>query len=127
MASLVRFEHRRQKLAPRRIFLQRVGRNLLVALALIVPSLLAGMAGFVVFEGRSWVSAFDNAAMILAGMGPFDEAATDAGRLFEGSYALYSGLLVVLVTGLVLAPVFHRVLHSFHVEDDGAGGGGQAR
>ena len=56
--------------------------------------------------------------MILSGMGPFDIAKTGGGRIFEGTYALYSGLVVVLVTGLILAPVFHRVLHTFHVEDD---------
>jgi hypothetical protein len=76
------------------------------------------MIGFVVFDGKGWVEAYDYAAMILSGMGPFEEAATDAGRIFEGTYALYSGLTVVVVASLILAPVFHRVLHSFHVEDD---------
>ena len=33
-----------------------------------------------------------------------------------GFYALYCGLLVILVAGIVLAPVAHRVLHRFHLE-----------
>jgi hypothetical protein len=118
MKSFIRFERRGERVVSRGVFLRRLGRNLAMALGVTGVSLLAGMAGFVVFEGKDWVSAYDNAAMILGGMGPFEEAGTVAGRLFEGTYALYAGLMVILVTTLVLAPVFHRVLHSFHVEDD---------
>jgi len=115
---LLRFEHRAQPVAPRHLFLRRLGINLGAALAILAPSLVIGMIGFVVFEGKDWVEAYDYAAMILSGMGPFEEATTNAGRIFEGTYALFSGLTVVVVASLILAPVFHRVLHSFHVEDD---------
>ncbi len=118
MRRLLRFEHKTQPLASRRLFVRRLGINLSAALVILVPSLLLGMAGFVVFEGKTWVEAYDNAAMILGGMGPFDEATTDAGRIFEGTYALYSGLAVVVIASLILAPIFHRVLHSFHVPDE---------
>jgi hypothetical protein len=118
MDNLIRFEHSRQRVASRPMFLRRLGRNLLVALAVLGVSLAIGMTGYAVFEGKDLVEAYDNAAMILSGMGPFEMARTTAGKIFEGTYALYSGLTVVVVASLVLAPVFHRVLHSFHVEDD---------
>lgn len=118
MDSFIRFERRHEKLVPLPIFLKRLGRNLALAVGLIVPSLALGMAGFMAIEGKGLAEAFDNAAMILSGMGPFGMAATAAGQIFEGTYALYSGLLVVGVSGLILAPVFHRVLHNFHVPDD---------
>jgi len=118
MDSLFRFERRVQRVVPPAVFLRRLGRNLVAALAIIGASLLVGMVGFVWFEGKDWVSAYDNAAMILSGMGPFEEAKSDAGRIFEGTYALYSGLTVILVSTLILAPVFHRVLHNFHVADE---------
>jgi hypothetical protein len=38
--------------------------------------------------------------------------------LFEGIYAIYCGLLLIGVTGLILAPVFHRVMHQLHLPDD---------
>jgi hypothetical protein len=114
----LRFEPRTQPIASRRLFIRRLGINLGAAVAILIPSLLIGMTGYVVFEGKNWVEAYDYAAMILSGMGPFEEARTDAGRIFEGTYALYSGLTVVIVASLILAPVFHRVLHSFHVEDE---------
>jgi hypothetical protein len=52
-------------------------------------------------------------------MGPIGELKTTAGKIFAGSYAIFSGLLIVIATGFVLAPVFHRVLHRFHVEQAG--------
>jgi hypothetical protein len=44
-----------------------------------------------------------------------DSLNSDAIKIFAGLYALFSGLLFIAVTGLVLAPVFHRILHRFHV------------
>ena len=129
MDQFIRFERRREKVAPLSVFLRRLGRNVALAVGLIVPSLAAGMAGFMLIEGKGLSEAYDNAAMILSGMGPFDMAPNAAGQIFEGTYALYAGLLVVGVSGLILAPVFHRVLHSFHVpdEDDPAAKGGDTR
>jgi hypothetical protein len=64
----------------------------------------------------SFIDAYVNAAMILSGMGPLGELKTTAGKVFAGSYAILSGLIIVIATGFVLAPIFHRVLHRFHVE-----------
>ncbi|MGE3712825.1 MAG: hypothetical protein AB7G35_24540, partial [Hyphomicrobiaceae bacterium] len=64
------------------------------------------------------VDAFHNAAMILSGLGPVDKMVTSAAMVFAGCYALASGLVVVAATGLVLAPVFHRILHLFHCQDE---------
>ena len=67
----------------------------------------------------SVTDAYVNAAMILSGMGPLGELKSTGGKIFAGSYAIFSGLLIVIATGFVLAPVFHRVLHKFHVEQKG--------
>ena len=56
--------------------------------------------------------------MILGGMGPVDPVRTTAGKLFASFYALYSGLVIIGVAGLLLAPVVHRYLHKFHIEDE---------
>jgi hypothetical protein len=40
------------------------------------------------------------------------------GKLFAGCYALYCGLLVILIAGVLLAPMAHRLLHKFHVQSD---------
>ena len=117
MRGLTRFEHRRQKVIPVRRFALRLGRAMLLYIAIAVVGLAIGMAGYAWTEGMSGVDAFVNAAMILSGMGPVDQLRTDAGKVFAGLYAIFSGLFVVIATGFVLAPVLHRVLHSFHVDD----------
>ena len=86
--------------------------------ALTVAGLAIGIAGYAGFEGMSLVDAYVNAAMILSGMGPIGELKTTAGKIFAGSYAIFSGLVIVIATAFVLAPIFHRVLHRFHVETD---------
>ena len=95
-------------------FVRRVVLHATAATGLLLFSLLAGMAGYVYFEGLAWLDAFLNTAMLLGGMGPVNVLATDAGKLFAGIYALYAGLVFLVIVGLMFAPVLHRILHKFH-------------
>lgn len=97
-------------------FVRRVVSHAAAAAALIVVSLAIGMAGYEHFEALPWRDAFLNSAMIAGGMGPVDAPHTDGGKLFEGFYALYSGLVFIVTAGLLFAPAVHRVLHKFHWE-----------
>ena len=112
-----RFEHKSDPLLPRGAFMQRLARCGALAVALVVLSLGLGMIGYHGFEHLSWIDAFLNSAMLLGGMGPVTTPVSYAGKLFAGVYALYCGLLVILIAGIVLAPIAHRLLHRFHVED----------
>jgi len=85
-------------------------------IVLTLVGLAIGIAGYSEFEGMSFVDAYVNAAMILSGMGPMGELKTTAGKVFAGSYAILSGLIIIIATGFVLAPIFHRILHRFHIE-----------
>jgi predicted PurR-regulated permease PerM len=117
MRHLFHFERRRQPLASAETFSNRLARNGLWALAVVIVSIAVGMAGYMGFEGMGLVDAFANAAMILSGMGPLTALKTDAGKIFAGIYAIVSGLLLFGLAGLILAPVYHRILHRFHVEE----------
>jgi len=110
------FESRRQPIASRRRFVIRMLLATALWLVLAIGGLVIGMAGYGWFEGMSLADAYVNAAMILSGMGPVTELKTTAGKVFAGTYAIFSGLVIVIATGFVLAPIFHRVLHRFHVE-----------
>ena len=110
------FEHRSSPLLPRQAFYWRVAICFLLSQALVAAALGIGMAGYHFFENMSWVDSFVNAAMILSGMGPVSTLQTDTGKIFAGCYALFSGLVFITVTGLILAPVAHRALHKFHLE-----------
>ena len=114
---LPEFEHRAQPVIPSRQFMARLARSVVVALGLIAVSLLIGMVGYHALEGLAWIDAFLNAAMLLGGMGPVNAPVTYGGKLFAGFYALYCGLAVIAIAGVILAPVAHRVLHRFHMEN----------
>ncbi|MGH8124435.1 MAG: hypothetical protein ACREPK_01115 [Rhodanobacteraceae bacterium] len=116
--NFLRYERRGEPLLPwRKFVLRRIGRTLAACSAVIVVSLVIGMLGYRLTEGMDWLDAFLNASMILGGMGPVDAMHHEAGKLFAGLYALYSGLVLVGTAGLLLAPFMHRLLHRFHLEN----------
>jgi hypothetical protein len=96
-------------------------RRFLLALALsgglIGWSLGLGILGYHFIAGLNWVDSLLNASMILTGMGPVNPLSTDAAKLFASAYALFSGVVFITATGILLSPVFHRVLHRFHLEE----------
>lgn len=110
------FEHHTDPLLSRKEYLLRVGRHGLIALSLVAGSLVIGVLGYHFFEGLSWLDALLNASMLLGGMGPVTALQTTAGKLFASFYALYSGMVFLIIAGVVFAPVFHRFLHHFHLE-----------
>lgn len=114
--SVTRFERRNQSVASRKKFAIRMLMAMGLWAVLTAGGLAIGIAGYAGLEGMSLVDAFVNAAMILSGMGPLGELKTTAGKIFAGSYAILSGLIIVIATGFILAPIFHRILHHFHVE-----------
>lgn len=109
-------EKTNQPLATFPKFLQRLIRHILFALLAIIIALFAGMSGYHFFEKMSWVDAFVNAAMILSGMGPLGNLSTEAGKLFAGFYALFSGLFFILILGIIYAPILHRFIHKYHLD-----------
>ena len=112
------YEHNNQPLLSLGEFFLRLLRHGLLALALLVGSLGIGMLGYSYFEGLSWVDALLNASMILGGMGPVNPLQTTGGKIFASFYALYSGMVFLIVAGVMLAPVVHRFIHHFHLEEE---------
>ena len=111
------YEHRTQPLLSRGAFLRRLASHGGVAVLMVAGSLSMGMLGYHLFEGLSWLDALLNASMLLGGMGPVDQLHTEAGKLFASFYALFSGLIFLVIAGVLLAPVFHRILHHFHLDE----------
>jgi hypothetical protein len=88
-----------------------------IAGAVVLGSLAVGICGYHYLCGLPRVDSLLNALMILGGIGPVDPLKTDAGKVFASVYALYSGLALIAVVGLLLTPVIHRFLHKFHIAD----------
>jgi hypothetical protein len=115
------YEARHAPLATRRRFVRRIVNHFGIVTAVIAVSLGIGIGGYRYFEGMDWIDAYLNAAMLLGGMGPVDpQLRTVSGKLFAGVYALYAGMIVLVAAGLLMAPVFHRFLHRFHLEEEEA-------
>lgn len=125
MRRLIHFESRHQPVASKTVFLNRLTRNALWSVGVVVVSLAVGSWGYMYFEGMRGVDAFANAAMILSGMGPLNPLVTDGGKIFAAFYAIASGFLLIGLAGLIMLPIFHRFLHRFHIaesdDEEGAG------
>jgi hypothetical protein len=111
------YEHHKQPLASRKVFAQRLTRNGLIGLLLLAFSLGIGMLGYHLIEGLSWIDSLLNASMILGGMGPVTPLEKDAAKIFASFYAIYSGVVLLASVGILIAPIFHRFLHHFHLAD----------
>jgi hypothetical protein len=110
------FEYRSEPLASQSVFALRMLRYGLVTAGIILFSLGIGMIGYHYFESLSWIDSLLNASMILGGMGPVNSLRTNAGKIFASFYALYSGIILLASVGVLATPIFHRVLHRFHLE-----------
>ena len=111
------FERKTEKLVPLAVFARRMAVSFLLLLVVLTVALGFGIVGYHEFAGLSWIDSILNASMILTGMGPVAPMTTTSGKLFASAYALFSGVVFLSSVGLLLAPVFHRILHKFHLDD----------
>jgi len=51
-------------------------------------------------------------------MGPVDPMRDTASKLFASAYALFSGVVFLSAVAIVLSPVLHRIIHSFHIDEN---------
>lgn len=109
---------RKKELQPRSKFLLHLARNIIFGWIFIIIALGIGMMGYHHFESMSWVDAFENAAMILSGMGPVTPLTTKGAKIFAGCYALFSGLSFIIIIGVIFAPVLHRFFRKIHLESN---------
>jgi hypothetical protein len=111
------FERKSEPVVPVRRFVRRMALSCLVAAAIVGCALSVGVLGYHAFARLRWIDSLLNATMILTGMGPVDPMPDDGAKLFASLYALFCGVVFLSAVGVVLAPVFHRVLHRFHMDD----------
>ncbi len=110
------YEHMSKPLLSKRKFYRRIVIHFLSACSIVVLSLLIGTLGYFFTENLSWLDSLLNASMILGGMGPVNTIHSDAGKIFASFYALFSGIVFLIIVGVLFAPLYHRFLHKFHLE-----------
>ncbi len=112
------YERHSEPLLPRPKFYLRLFVHSLTGFGVIAISLGIGMLGYHGYENLGWLDALLNASMILGGMGPVNPVVTESGKVFASLYALFSGIVFLAVSGIIIAPIFHRILHYMHLEDE---------
>lgn len=111
------YERKKEKLAPKNVYYQRVFKNVLLAFFILGICLLIGIFGYHYTAGASWLDSLHNSSMILSGMGPVIEINTNSGKVFSSFYALFSGIVFITNIGIILAPALHRMYHRLHLEE----------
>jgi hypothetical protein len=111
------YERRKQPLASKATFYQRILKNIIIALIIMSVCLVIGIAGYHYWGEASWIDSLHNASMILSGMGPVVEIKSDGGKIFSSAYALFSGVIFITNVGVILAPAAHRIFHRLHLEE----------
>lgn len=112
------FETKTEPLAGHALFIRRLSFCVLISTLMIALSLAIGVLGYRRVGRLSWVDALLNASMILAGMGPVDKLEPPAAKLFASFYALFSGVVFLGAMAVTLSPVFHRIMHHFHLAEE---------
>ena len=115
---MIKYEKKTRPLASKPKYLRRLGRNVLVSLVLTLCIWTIGAAGFSYFGNCGFTIAYYNAAMIMTGMGPAYTNPCNALMWFTSFYALISGVVYLSSIGIILAPIVHRLLHDFHLQDE---------
>jgi hypothetical protein len=112
-------EGKYQPLAPLRVFYSRIVQCFLLTLVIVAFSLVLGTVGYHYCGGLGWLDSLLNASMILTGMGPVTPMESPEGKMFSVFYCLYSGIAFLSLVAILIAPIYHRFLHSFHLDEEG--------
>ena len=114
------YEHRKEPLAPIATFYQRILKNIILAMIVLLICLAIGVAGYYYTTDMPLIDALHNAAMILGGMGLVDigKVSSVNAKLFSSFYSLFSGVVFITNIGIILAPALHRLFHRIHVEEE---------
>ena len=115
------YEHKKQPLAPIKIYYRRLWKNFFFATAIMLLSLLLGVVGYkLTIPEFDWYDSLLNASMILSGMGPMIDAnivLTKAAKVFASCYALFSGVTFITTIGILIAPIAHRFFHRLNLDE----------
>lgn len=112
------FEHHKQPLVSKSVFMKRVMKCLLVAALLLASTILTGAATYHYVEGLSWLESTLNSIMIMTGLGLVDTLHTDIAKVFTCFYAILTAIVFYMILAIIFVPLIHRFLHGFHLEID---------
>ncbi|WP_414039195.1 hypothetical protein ACJU26_08140 [Acidithiobacillus sp. M4-SHS-6] len=87
-----------------------------VGLGFMAGSLGMGTLGYHFLGHIDWINSLLNASMILSGMGPVSSMHGTLAKLFASAFALYSGIVYLAVSAVLLYPIVMRLLKILHLQ-----------
>ncbi|MBU2761262.1 hypothetical protein [Acidithiobacillus sulfurivorans] len=87
-----------------------------IGLGFMAISLGVGILGYHFLGQINWINSLLNASMILSGMGPVSSLHGSVAKLFASAYALYSGIVYLAVSAVLLYPIVTRLLKTLHLQ-----------
>lgn len=112
------YEPKEAPLIPFKAFLKRILLHMSYAAILIIITLLIGIVGHLAFDSDiNWHDATLNSAFIANGIGPYIVPQSIPGKIFFAFYGIFTSLVFMTTIGLVFAPIAHRILHRFHLDE----------
>jgi hypothetical protein len=102
----------------RQRFYQRMIEHGFAAVLVMLFSLSLGILGYHNICGLSLVDSLLNASMILGVIGPVNPIETIPGNRFAAFYDLFSGVIFLVVSAILIAPLAHTILYYLHLEAD---------
>ena len=115
------YESKNEPLLSRREFALRMLLHIVWAMMVVLSVVLIGVFAHLWLETHvSWQDALLNTALIVGGIGPYIVPTTMGGKIFFSLYGIFIGLMFVATLSLILAPIAHRIIHVFHMDDEAA-------
>ena len=112
------YESKNEPLLPAQNFRHRLFTHVFYALLVMIVTLAIGVFAPLLLEPVSWHEALLNSALIVGGIGPYIVPESIGGKVFFAFYSMFVGLVFIGTLGIILAPLAHRLIHKFHLDDD---------
>ncbi len=111
------YERKSKPLIDRNAFKKRILLHVLAAFILVVLTLALGVAGHVYFDNMEPIAAFVASITLASGLGLSILPESTSGQLFTSLYGIFSGYVYIATSTIVLAPIIHRIMHKFHLDE----------
>ncbi|MCW8934703.1 MAG: two pore domain potassium channel family protein [Gammaproteobacteria bacterium] len=111
------YESKSKPLTSRKTFGKRMLLHVLTAFLLVVITLVIGITGHVYFDNMKPGTALIASITLTSGLGLSVLPETTSGQLFASLYMIFSGYVYIVTSSIILAPILHRILHKFHLDE----------
>ncbi|PRB81362.1 hypothetical protein [Pseudomonas sp. MYb185] len=112
------YENKNEPLIARRDFSRRMFLHVLAALVLVLATLVAGIAGHMYFDNMEPGRALIASVTLSSGLGLSIFPESTSGQVFASLYGFFSSYVFIATSTIVIAPVLHRILHKFHLDEE---------